>query len=178
MNMKKMMAASFEPDQIGGFITIHNGVKVGREGHISKTIMITREGFNVACEDRIKFNDILGIDITTGWQDALGEMIHGCYPVPEISEDTMAKFIVEGEIARNGEETIAKEIEALDKQNHKLAEAVIEEVAKKQMEAQDGRLDGNTKAGKGSKKSRRATDTKLSDDGGAESSAQPDGTDI
>ena len=80
----KIISCSFEQGSMGGFITICNGVNFGRPEHFSKTIAVTKEAFIAACKDRVLFNDILGIDIRTGWQNALASAIE---PFKVMKED-------------------------------------------------------------------------------------------
>lgn len=151
--MKKLIACSFEPNSIGGFITINNGVHPDKPGHYSKTVMITRESFNEACANRELFNDILGVKISEGWQNALFDAIETC---KNLKTDTgipaMAEMIINHEIEERGEEAVAKDMEELDKHSEEVADAIDEAVEKK--EVKNGRTDKTAGKRKGRKNSR------------------------
>ncbi|MCQ2574549.1 MAG: hypothetical protein MJ156_00390 [Alphaproteobacteria bacterium] len=160
--MKKLITCSFEPNQMGGFITVNNGVHPDKPGHYSKTIMITREGFNEACADRSKFNEILGINIADGWQNALFDAIETCKNLKtETAVPSMAKLIVEHEIAERGEEAVAKDMEEIDKHSEEVADAIDDAVEQKGKK--DGRTNRTTTKRKSSTNTRRKSTTKLSD---------------
>lgn len=120
----KLISCSFEPGSMGGFITICNGVNFGRAEHFSKTIAVTKEAFIAACKDRVLFNDILGIDIRTGWQNALAAAIE---PFKAMKEDfdaaTAAKVSSELDVQMRGEDAVNADIAAVEKENAKLEKA-------------------------------------------------------
>lgn len=126
---KKLIAFSFEPESIGGFGIVCNGVHFGRNGAFSHCIPMTKQAFLEACKDRIKFNELLGIDIREGWQNALKDAID---PFTTMSEDcdpaVVADAIAQADVNVRGEEAVAKDIETLESDNKKLAEAVEKEV--------------------------------------------------
>lgn len=120
----KLISCSFEPGSMGGFITICNGVNFGRAEHFSKTIAVTKEAFIAACKDRVLFNDLLGIDIRTGWQNALAAAIE---PFKAMKEDfdaaTAAKVSSELDVQMRGEDAVNADIAAVEKENAKLEKA-------------------------------------------------------
>lgn len=127
---RKLIAFSFEPESIGGFGIVCNGVHFGRNGAFSHCIPMTKQAFLEACKDRIKFNDLLGIDIREGWQNALKDAID---PFTTMSEDcdpaVVADAIARADVNIRGEEEVAKDMETLESDNTKLAKAVEKEVA-------------------------------------------------
>lgn len=126
---KKLIAFSFEPESIGGFAIVCNGVHFGRNGAFSHCIPMTKQAFLEACKDRIKFNELLGIDIREGWQNALKDATD---PFTTMSEDcdpaVVADAIAQADVNVRGEEAVAKDMETLDADNEKLAKAVEKEV--------------------------------------------------
>lgn len=120
----KLISCSFEPGSMGGFITICNGVNFGRAEHFSKTVAVTKEAFIAACKDRVLFNDILGVDIRTGWQNALSDAIE---PFKAMKEDfdagTAAKVSSELDVQMRGEDAVKADIAAVEKENAKLEKA-------------------------------------------------------
>lgn len=127
--VKKLITFSFAPDSIGGFCCICNGVQTTREKHFSACIPMTKHAFLEALENRIKFNELLGIDIREGWQNALKDAIE---PFVTMSEDcdpaVVADAIAKADVNIRGEEEVAKDMETLEADNEKLANAVEKEV--------------------------------------------------
>lgn len=120
----KLISCSFEPGSMGGFITVCNGVNFGRAEHFSKTIAVTKEAFIAACKDRVLFNDILGIDIRTGWQNALSDAIEPFKAMKEdFDADTAAKVSSELDVQMRGEDAVKADIAAVEKENAKLEKA-------------------------------------------------------
>lgn len=120
----KLISCSFEPGSMGGFITVCNGVKHSRPEHFSKTIAVTKEAFIAACKDRVLFNDILGIDIRHGWQNALAAAIQPfCTMKEEFDADTAAKVSSELDVQMRGEDAVNADIAAVEKENAKLEKA-------------------------------------------------------
>ena len=120
----KLISCSFEPGSMGGFITICNGVNFGRAEHFSKTVAVTKEAFIAACKDRVLFNDILGIDIRTGWQNALSDAIEPFKAMKEdFDADTAAKVSSELDVQMRGEDAVKADIAAVEKENAKLEKA-------------------------------------------------------
>ena len=120
----KLISCSFEPGSMGGFITICNGVNFGRAEHFSKTIAVTKEAFIAACKDRVLFNDLLGIDIRTGWQNALAAAIEPFKAMKEdFDADTAAKVSSELDVQMRGEDAVKADIAAVEKENAKLEKA-------------------------------------------------------
>lgn len=117
----KIICCSFERGSMGGFMTICNGVGFKRPEHYSKTIAITREAFIAACKDRVLFNDILGIDIRNGWQNALSAAIQ-CFNGmqedfdPEVALNASSEL----DVQMRGEDAVQADIDALEKQNDEL----------------------------------------------------------
>lgn len=117
----KIICCSFEKGSMGGFMTICNGVGFKRPEHYSKTIAITREAFIAACKDRVLFNDILGIDIRNGWQNALSAAIQ-CFNGmqedfdPEVALNASSEL----DVQMRGEDAVNADIDALEKQNDEL----------------------------------------------------------
>lgn len=120
----KLISCSFEPGSMGGFITICNGVNFGRPEHFSKTVAVTKEAFIAACKDRVLFNDILGVDIRTGWQNALSDAIEPFKAMKEdFDADTAAKVSSELDVQMRGEDAVNADIAAVEKENAKLEKA-------------------------------------------------------
>lgn len=127
----KIISCSFEPGSMGGFITICNGVNFGRTEHFSKTIAVTKEAFIAACKDRVLFNDILGIDIRAGWQNALASAIEPFKVMKEdFDADTAAKVSSELDVKLRGEDAVKEDIEKVEKENAKLEKATKKVKAK------------------------------------------------
>lgn len=129
--VKKLITFSFAPESIGGFCCICNGVQTVREKHMSKCIPMTKAAFIEAMKDRIKFNELLGIDIREGWQNALKDAIEPFSTMteecdPQVAADAVAK----ADINIRGEETVSADIETLEKDNEKLVTEVEKEVKK------------------------------------------------
>ena len=121
----KIISCSFEPGSMGGFITICNGVKHSRPEHFSKTIAVTKEAFIAACKDRVLFNDILGIDIRHGWQNALAAAIQPFQTMKEeFDADTAAQVSSELDVQMRGEDAVNADIAAVEQENAALEEAV------------------------------------------------------
>ena len=127
--VKKLITFSFEPDSIGGFCCICNGVQTVREKHMSKCIPMTKHAFLEALKDRIKFNELLGIDIREGWQNALKDAIE---PFTTMTEDAdpavLADAVAKADINIRGEEEVAKDVEILEVENEKLVAEVEKEI--------------------------------------------------
>lgn len=121
----KIICCSFEPGSMGGFITICNGVKHSLESHFSKTVAVTREAFIAACKDRILFNDILGIDVRQGWQNALADAIlpYQTMTVEEVDPKVAANVSSELDVQMRGEDAVKADIAAVEKENAKLEKA-------------------------------------------------------
>lgn len=151
--VKKLITFSFEPDSIGGFCCICNGVQTVREKHMSKCIPMTKHAFLEALKDRIKFNELLGIDIREGWQNALKDAIE---PFTTMTEDAdpavLADAVAKADINIRGEEEVAKDVEILEVENKKLVAEVEKEIKpakkatkkttkKKEVKDDEGRTD-------------------------------------
>lgn len=121
----KIICCSFEPGSMGGFITICNGVKHSLESHFSKTVAVTREAFIAACKDRILFNNILGIDIRQGWQNALANAIlpYQTMTIEEVDPKVAANVSSELDVQIRGEDAVNADIAAVEKENAKLEKA-------------------------------------------------------
>lgn len=121
----KIICCSFEPGSMGGFITICNGVKHSLESHFSKTVAVTKEAFVAACKDRILFNDILGVDIRQGWQNALADAIlpYQTMTVEEVDPKVAANVSSELDVQIRGEDAVNADIAAVEKENAKLEKA-------------------------------------------------------
>lgn len=121
----KTICCSFEPDSMGGFITICNGVSHTRPEHFSKTIAVTKEAFIAARKDRILFNDILGIDIRSGWQNALAAAIEPYKTMKEVFDPkTAVEVSSELDVKMRGEDAVQADIEAVEKENAELEKKV------------------------------------------------------
>ena len=130
--VRKLIAFSFEPESIGGFAVVCNGVHFKRNGAFSHCYPLTKAAFIEAMKDRIKFNDLLGIDVRDGWQNALKDAIEPFTTMteecdPAVAADTVAK----ADVNIRGEEAVSKDMEILDNDNKKLADVVTEEITKK-----------------------------------------------
>lgn len=127
--VRKLIAFSFEPESIGGFAVVCNGVHFGRNGAFSHCYPLTKAAFVEAMKDRIKFNDILGVDIRDGWQNALKDAIE---PFSTMTEDAdpavVADAVAKADINIRGEEEVAKDVEVLEVENEKLVAEVEKEV--------------------------------------------------
>lgn len=129
--VRKLIAFSFEPESIGGFGIVCNGVHFKRNGAFSHCYPMTKAAFVEAMKDRIKFNDLLGIDIREGWQNALADAIA---PFTTMTDDcdpeVAAKAVAQADINVRGEEAVTKDMETLEKDNEKLDEAIEKETKK------------------------------------------------
>lgn len=151
--MKRMIVCSFEPDSIGGFITINNGVHPDRVGHYSKTVTITKEAFNKACKDRHLFSDILGVDITLGWQNALKDAISNCQNLKEPTPEKIGEFIIKANIEKRGEEAVKADMEAMEKQEEAFIQSMEEKIKEiETKEEENGTDDGSTVKKTGNRK--------------------------
>ena len=131
----KLISCSFEPGSMGGFITICNGVNFGRPEHFSKTIAVTKEAFIAAVKDRVLFNDILGIDIRTGWQNALSAAIEPFKMMREnFDADIAAKVSSELDVQMRGEDAVKSDIAVVEKENAALEKAVKPKKERKKKE--------------------------------------------
>lgn len=157
-----MIVCSFEPDCIGGFITINNGVHPDKVGHYSKTVTITKEAFNKACQDRHLFSDILGVDITQGWQNALKDAISNCQNIKEPSVEQLAEFIVKQNIEQRGEEAVRADMEAMEKQVEAIADTLAEQAEETVTEKEEvnGTDDGTTAKKAGNRKRSKKSGSK------------------
>lgn len=128
---KKLIAFSFEPESIGGFAIVSNGVHFGRCGAFSHCIPMTKEAFLAACKDRIKFNELLGIDIREGWQNALKDAMEPFTTMTEECDPELAaKAIADLDLNIRGEEAVTADMETLEADNAKLVTEVEKEVKK------------------------------------------------
>lgn len=126
---KKLITFSFEPESLGGFACVCNGVHFGRNGAFSHCIPMTKEAFLAACKDRIKFNDLLGIDIREGWQNALKDAIDPFTTMDEGCDPELAAKAVAGlDLNIRGEAAIAEDMATLEADNEKIIATVEEEV--------------------------------------------------
>lgn len=151
--VRKLIAFSFEPESIGGFAIVCNGVHMGRNGAFSHCYPLTKSAFLEAMKDRIKFNELLGIDIREGWQNALADAIA---PFTTMTEDAdpavLADAVAKADINIRGEEEVAKDVEVLEVENEKLVAEVEKEIKpakkatkkttkKKEVKDDEGRTD-------------------------------------
>ena len=147
---KKLVCASFDKNEIGGFITINNGVGWGKNGHISRTRAVTREAFLAACKNRLLFNEILGINIADGWQNAISDAISNFknLTAEEFNIADTAKLLVETDIKVRGEDAVAKDMQPIITADEALTKE-LEELVKKDTKAKKGKT--NAKNGRGNK---------------------------
>lgn len=147
---KKLVACSFDKDSVGGFITINNGVGWGKNGHISRTRAVTREAFLAACKNRLLFNEILGINIADGWQNAISDAISNFknLTAEEFNIADTAKLLVETDIKVRGEDAVAKDMQPIITADEALTKE-LEEIVKKDTKAKKGNT--NAKNGRGNK---------------------------
>lgn len=151
--MKRMIVCSFDKDGIGGFITINNGVRPDAPNHYSKTVAITREAFNKACKDRHLFSDILGVDITQGWQNPLKDAISNCQNLKEPAPEKIGEFIIKANIEKRGEEAVKADMEAMKKQEEAIVKALEEKMKETETkENENGKSDGSTVKKTGNRK--------------------------
>lgn len=126
---KKLITFAFEPESLGGFACICNGVHFGRNGAFSHCIPMTKEAFLAACKDRIKFNELLGIDIREGWQNALKDAIDPFTTMEEDCDPELAAKAIAGlDLNIRGEAAIAEDMATLEADNEKIIATVEEEV--------------------------------------------------
>lgn len=131
--VRKLIAFSFEPESMGGFAIVCNGVHMGRNGAFSHCYPLTKSAFIEAMKDRIKFNELLGIDIRDGWQNSLADAIAPFTTMTEECDPAVAAdAIAKADINIRGEEAVAADTEILEADNKKLVEAVEKEVTKKE----------------------------------------------
>lgn len=134
--VRKLIAFSFEPESMGGFAIVCNGVHMGRNGAFSHCYPLTKSAFIEAMKDRIKFNELLGIDIRDGWQNALADAIGPFTTMTEECDPAVAaEAIAKADVNIRGEEAVAADTEILEADNKKLVEAVEKEVTKKEPKA-------------------------------------------
>lgn len=127
--VRKLITFSFAPDSIGGFCCICNGVQTTREKHFSACIPMTKHAFLEALENRIKFNELLGIDIRDGWQNALKDAIEPFITMTEDADPAViADAVAKADINVRGEAEVKKDMETLEKDNEKLVAEVEKEV--------------------------------------------------
>lgn len=133
----KIISCSFEPGSMGGFITICNGVNFKRPEHFSKTVAVTKEAFIAACKDRILFNDILGVDIRRGWQNALASAIQPYVTMKETFDpETAAQVSSELDVQIRGEDAVNADIAAVEQENAELEEKVQSKRGRKKKTAE------------------------------------------
>ena len=130
-SMKKLICCSYEPDKPYVMMTINNGVNINKPTHVSGTYIIDRDVFIDACKHREKFETLIGIDIRQGWQNALGDAIDNFKTLEPLSIQKTAQFVIDENVKLHGEEIIAKEIEALEKQTAECEEKAKELKGKK-----------------------------------------------
>ena len=127
--VRKLIAFSFEPEAVAGFAIVCNGVHYSRNGAFSHTYPITKPQFIEALKDRIKFNDLLGIDIRDGWQNALKDAIE---PFTTMTEDydpaKLSELVAKIDLKLRGQEAVEKDIETLEADNEKLVAEVEKEI--------------------------------------------------
>lgn len=130
--VRKLIAFSFEPESIGGFAVVCNGVHFGRNGAFSHCYPLTKAAFIEAMKDRIKFNELLGIDIRDGWQNALKDAIE---PFSTMSEEcdpaVAADAIAKADVNVRGEDEVKKDMETLDADNKKIVEKLEKDAEEK-----------------------------------------------
>lgn len=132
--LNKIICCSFDKDSLGGFITICNGVRFSKPEHYSKTIAVTREAFMAACKDRLLFNDILGVDIRDGWQNALSAAIFAYQGMQESFDPKVAlQTSSELDVKLRGEDAVNADIEKLEKQNEELDKEIEKAKSKKKV---------------------------------------------
>jgi hypothetical protein len=179
---KKLVVASFDKDSVGGFITINNGVGWGKNGHVSRTRAVTREAFVAACKNRLLFNEILGINIADGWQNAIADAISNFkgLTADEINVVETAKMLVGADIKVRGEDAVAKDLEPLVVVDEAITKE-LEEIVKKDTKAKKEKT--NAKNGRRNKTDKGGTVAGNEDgagvhDGhdGADDDTQPVGT--
>ena len=152
--VRKLIAFSFEPESIGGFAIVCNGVNFSRNGAFSHCYPMTKHAFIEAMKDRIKFNELLGIDVRDGWQNALADAIAPFTTMTEDCDPAVATdAVARADVNIRGEEAVAKDMEILDAENEKIAAEVEKEIkpvkktrkttkkAKQEVENDEGRTD-------------------------------------
>ena len=179
--MKRLIVCSFYHDDVHVYITLNNGVKPDAPNHYSKTVAITREAFNKACKDRHLFSDILGVDITQGWQNPLKDAISNCQNLKEPAPEKIGEFIIKANIEKRGEEAVKADMEAMEKQEEAIVKALEEKMKETETkENENGESDGSTVKKTGnSKRSKkpRSEDTAGTPADGEQVVAEQSGTD-
>lgn len=159
---KKLIACSFDKDSVGGFITINNGVGWGKNGHLSKTVAVTRESFLAACKDRLLFNKILGINIAEGWQNAISDAISNFKNLTaddfNVAETT--KMMLETDIKVRGEEEVAKDMEPIVVADEAITKE-LEEIVKKDTKKKEVKNAKNTGRRTGTNKGRKVAGSEV-----------------
>lgn len=127
--VRKLIAFSFEPESMGGFAIVCNGVHMGRNGAFSHCYPLTKSAFIEAMKERIKFNELLGIDIRDGWQNALADAIA---PFTTMTDDcdvaVAADAIAKADVNIRGEEAVTADMKTLEADNEKLVAEVEKEI--------------------------------------------------
>lgn len=176
--VRKLICCSFEKGSVGGFMTICNGIRADAPGHFSKTVAISRESFLAACKNRHEFSKILGVDITMGWQNSLGEAIKPFMGMKEPSAEDTAKFVIQANIEQRGIDAVQSDMEKMDADAKDIVDDTNNYIkeATGQGEA-NGKDRGTTekpanRTGKGGKKSRGKTADGAPDGTGQSSTVQ------
>lgn len=165
--MMKNICCSFDNEHGMVYMTCNNGVHPDKNGHHSRTIVMSREDFLKGCENRELFNEPLGIDIRLGWQNALKNAISNCKGLKtDIAPEVAAKDIIDINIAQRGEDAVRADMEELEKNNTTIQDELqqIVDKATEEGKTNDTANTGKTKSAKGGKKSRGATADTASDE--------------
>lgn len=127
---KKLICISVEKGAPHVVITFNNGVHPDKVGHVSGTVGVDKAFYNAACQNRVLFNKILGIDIREGWQNALKDAISNAknLSLTNIDAERVARVAAMADVALRGEEAIQADIDKIEKGNQTIADEIEKEV--------------------------------------------------
>lgn len=111
--MRKMITCSF--DEVGVRMTAWNGIHPDRVGSFSATIEMNRTRFNEACQNKMIFGEMLGINIAEGWQNALSDAVKNASPLKIdflAASKVLVEKITERFVTEHGQEEGMKKAEA------------------------------------------------------------------
>ena len=127
---KKLICISVDAKAPVVYVTFNNGVHPDKVGHKSGTVAVEKAFYNVACDNRVLFNKMLGIDIRDGWQNALKDAISNAknLSLANIDPDHLAKVAAMTDVALRGEDAIKADIEKIENGNRTIADEIEKEV--------------------------------------------------
>lgn len=127
---KKLICISVEKGAPHVVITFNNGVHPDKVGHVSGSVGVDKAFYNAACQNRVLFNRILGIDIREGWQNALKDAISNAknLSLTNIDAKRVARVAAMADVALRGEEAVQADIDKIEKGNQTIADEIEKEV--------------------------------------------------